>query len=99
MEEIAERKRIDLARFIYSLGILHIGEETAHVLAREVAGEVKKPTDLLKTIGNISVSGLMQFPDVGPKVAKSISDWFGVPGRGQGDDVCEEYSTYQKTEN
>ena len=79
LEEIAERKRIDLARFIYSLGILHIGEETAHVLAREVAGEVKKPTDLLKTIGNVSLSGLTQFPDVGPKVAKSISDWFENP--------------------
>ena len=76
LEEIGERKKIDLARFIYSLGILHIGEETAHVLSREIKGEVGKPTDLLKTLGNISESGLMKFPDVGPKVAQSINDWF-----------------------
>ena len=77
--EIEGRKNIDLARFIYSLGILHIGEETAHVLSREMKGEVRKPTDILKTLGNISESGLMKFPDVGPKVAKSISDWFESP--------------------
>ena len=76
LKEIEERRHIDLARFIYSLGILHIGEETAHVLSREVRGVIEKPTDLLKTLGNISESGLMQFPDVGPKVAKSISSWF-----------------------
>ena len=76
LEEIGERKKIDLARFIYSLGILHIGEETAHVLSREIKGEVGKPTDLLKTLGNIPESGLMKFPDVGPKVAQSINDWF-----------------------
>ncbi len=76
LQEIGGRKRIDLARFIYSLGILHIGEETAHILAREIAGKVSKPTDLLKTIGNISENELMMFQDIGPKVAKSIRDWF-----------------------
>ncbi|KKU19682.1 MAG: hypothetical protein A2119_01630 [Candidatus Colwellbacteria bacterium GWA2_46_10] len=79
LEEIGERKRIDLARFIYSLGILHIGEETAHVLSKEIKGEVRKPTDLLKTLGNVSESGLMQFPDIVPKVAKSVSDWLKNP--------------------
>lgn len=74
--EIEERKKIELARFLYSLGILHIGEETAHVLSKNMEGEVEKPTDLLKTLGRMSEEDLMKFPDVGPKVAGSISEWF-----------------------
>jgi len=75
-DEIRGRREIELARFIYSLGILHIGEETAHVLAREAVG-VSKPTDLLKTIGSISGNELMMLQDIGPKVAQSIREWFG----------------------
>ena len=32
--EIAEKKKVTLSRFIYALGILHVGEETAITLAR-----------------------------------------------------------------
>ncbi len=35
ISEIEVRKKISLPRFIYSLGILHIGEETAQLLAKE----------------------------------------------------------------
>ncbi|MCR4261075.1 MAG: NAD-dependent DNA ligase LigA [Candidatus Colwellbacteria bacterium] len=78
LEEIQTKKKIDLTRFIYSLGILHIGEETAHVVSRE-AGDIHKPSDILKTIGKLKEDDLMRFPDVGPKVAKSISNWFESP--------------------
>ncbi|MBI2406015.1 MAG: NAD-dependent DNA ligase LigA, partial [Candidatus Harrisonbacteria bacterium] len=37
VEEIALRKKISLAHFIYSLGILHVGEETARALASVIA--------------------------------------------------------------
>ena len=32
--EVAEKKKVTLARFLYALGILHVGEETAITLAR-----------------------------------------------------------------
>ncbi|HCX45267.1 TPA: NAD-dependent DNA ligase LigA, partial [Patescibacteria group bacterium] len=54
--------------FIYSLGIFNVGEETARMLAQEV-GEVDK-------ISKLSIEDLQQLPDIGPKVAQSISDWF-----------------------
>ena len=40
VEEIAQKKKLPLARFIYSLGILHVGEETALALARNARSPV-----------------------------------------------------------
>jgi len=35
IEAIDKSKKISLAKFIYALGILHVGEETADLLAKE----------------------------------------------------------------
>ena len=37
VNEVEERKKISLPRFIYSLGILHVGEETASLLAQAIS--------------------------------------------------------------
>ncbi|MEE8131731.1 MAG: NAD-dependent DNA ligase LigA, partial [Candidatus Paceibacterota bacterium] len=53
ISEIRSRKIVDLSRFIYSLGILHIGEETALVLAKEILNinhRASKPTQVLKIL-------------------------------------------------
>ena len=68
INEINQKKEVTLPRFIYSLGIFNVGEETARMLAQEV-GEVDK-------ISKLSIEDLQQLPDIGPKVAQSISDWF-----------------------
>ncbi len=75
--EIGERKKITLPRFIYSLGILHVGEETAHVLARELegAGKISSPLELTRAAKKLSLEDLQKIPDIGPKVAQSIHDW------------------------
>ncbi|MEK9180545.1 MAG: NAD-dependent DNA ligase LigA [Patescibacteria group bacterium] len=77
--EIEERKQISLPRFIYALGILHVGEETANALARQIANrksQIAKPTDILKIIQQLSLEELQKIPDIGPKVAESIHGWF-----------------------
>ena len=75
--EIESKKIISLARFIYSLGILHVGEETASVLAEEISYlRVQRPLEILKTFQDFSIERLQQIPDIGPKVAQSIYDWF-----------------------
>ena len=73
--EINARKKIDLARFIYSLGILHVGEETAQLLARQVIAKLKI-NDLINYFSKISIEDLQGINDIGPIVAKSIYDWF-----------------------
>jgi len=82
VSEIQSKKNIPLARFIYSLGILQVGEETAQLLARQVIAKFKNQISKIKIkeisdiIQKLSLGDLQKVPDVGPKVAQSIFDWF-----------------------
>ena len=57
-----------LSRVIFALGILHIGDETAQILARHF-GSVEK-------LANASREELLTIPAVGPKIADSIISFF-----------------------
>ncbi|MEK7193242.1 MAG: NAD-dependent DNA ligase LigA [Patescibacteria group bacterium] len=78
IEEIELKKSVPLPRFIYALGILHVGEETANLLARELMSgrRITKPRELLHCILAISKEHLEEVQDIGPKVAESIFTWF-----------------------
>lgn len=65
---IEESKKQPLWRIITALGIRHVGTTTAKVLAKEI-------THLLD-FKDWSIEQLMALPDVGPKVAQSIFDFF-----------------------
>ena len=68
VKSIHSRKKVPLARFIYALGIDHVGEETAVVLAKRFK--------TLNKIKEASLEELQGIEDVGPIVAQSIFDWF-----------------------
>ncbi len=76
INEIQSRRRISLARFLYGLGILHIGEETARVLARTMQKKELKPTAVYLHFHELTLEQLQTLPDIGPKVAQSVYDWF-----------------------
>jgi DNA ligase (NAD+) len=81
IKAIESRKKLELARFIYGLGIHHVGEETALLLARQVQSSKFKVqsntiTQLAEYFNKISLEDLEKLPDVGPIVAKSIYGWF-----------------------
>jgi len=65
---IENSKEINFANFIYALGIRHVGEETAIVLASHFSG-----LDELRRANREELENLM---DIGPEVAKSIVSWF-----------------------
>lgn len=81
---IAKSKEISLKRFLYGLGILHVGEETAQTLTGEVSAKVNPPAGgkklkvdkILKIFQNLTNEDLQKISDIGPKVARSIYDWF-----------------------
>ncbi|MBI4193109.1 MAG: NAD-dependent DNA ligase LigA [Candidatus Colwellbacteria bacterium] len=80
--EIAAKKKIECARFIFSLGVMHVGEETARLLADFATRRLEKagsaaPSEIGEIISSASVGELQAIPDVGPKVAESIVLWFG----------------------
>jgi DNA ligase (NAD+) len=68
IEGIEKAKNISLPRFIFSLSILHVGEETAEC----VAGKF----NTLEKIMKASVEDLRSVEGVGDVVANSIYDWF-----------------------
>lgn len=77
--EITEKKKTTLSRFLYALGIFHVGEETARTLTNEAAhshAHMKTPNEVFAFFKSLSKEKLMQMEDVGPKVAESIYLWF-----------------------
>ena len=79
---IQANKKISLARFLYALGIIHVGEETARLFAEQVPGRITNhesritPKNILKIFFDFSLADLQEIPGVGPKVAQSIYDYF-----------------------
>ncbi len=87
---IEESKNIELSKFIYSLGIRHVGEETAGLLADE-----------FKTISNFrnaTFPKLETVEGVGGVVAQSVVDWFGDKENSRELDELLQYLRIQKVE-
>lgn len=82
ISEVQESKKITLPRFIYSLGILHVGEETALLLSKEIAKSFEfrassfNISNFLNVVKSFSLEDLQKIRDIGPKVADSIFNWF-----------------------
>jgi DNA ligase (NAD+) len=68
---IEKSKQTTLARFVYGLGIRHVGETTAKDLARHFGA--------LDRLMDASIEQLLEAPDVGPVVAQSIRTFFEQP--------------------
>ncbi|MGL6077142.1 NAD-dependent DNA ligase LigA [Methyloversatilis discipulorum] len=68
---LEQSKRTTLGRFLFGLGIRHVGEATAKDLARHLGS--------MDRIMGASVEELAQVPDVGPVVAASIHTFFAQP--------------------
>jgi len=79
ISSIQKHKSIELHRFLYSLGILHVGEETAVLLAQEISKSpvaISNIRNLIKIMREVTLEKLQEIPDIGPKVAESIYNWF-----------------------
>lgn len=86
VELISARKNIELAHFIYALGIRHVGEETASTLAsdflktqRELKASLSEgvlPSTLSTYFRKQSLDYLSNLADIGEVVANSIYDYF-----------------------
>lgn len=65
---IASHKQVPLARFLYALGIVHVGEETARQLALHFYS--------LEKIMTASIEAINEVSDIGNVVSKSVYDYF-----------------------
>ena len=71
VDALEKSKRTTLPRFLFGLGIRHVGEATAKELARHFGQ--------LDRIMDASVEALSEVSDVGPVVAQSIHTFFEQP--------------------
>jgi DNA ligase (NAD+) len=68
LEQIERSKKRGLAHLIYALGIRYVGERTAELLAEHFGS--------LDRLAEASREELLEVPEVGPKVAESIVEFF-----------------------
>ena len=69
---IDQKKKISLERFIYSLGIRHIGQENAKLIARHL----KSSLNFLKLSENSNIDNLSYIDGIGPTQIQSIKNFF-----------------------
>jgi DNA ligase (NAD+) len=72
LAQIEASKTRDLPNLVYALGIRHVGDRTAGLLARHFGS--------LADLGKASVEELDDIPEIGLTVAESVRDWFDDSG-------------------
>jgi len=71
LQAIEASRTRPLSRLIYGLGIRHVGEHTAKLLAKRFAG--------LDQLAAAKLEQLLQIHEIGVKVAESLGEFFGSP--------------------
>jgi DNA ligase (NAD+) len=72
LDQIEASKTRDLPNLVYALGIRHVGDRTAGLLARHFGS--------LAALAKASVEELDDIPEIGLTVAESVHDWFADQG-------------------
>jgi DNA ligase (NAD+) len=72
LAQIEASKARDLPQLVFGLGIRHVGERTAAILARNFRS--------LERLGTATVEELDAVPEIGLTVAESVHDWFADEG-------------------
>ncbi|MDQ1558295.1 MAG: ligase [Pyrinomonadaceae bacterium] len=72
LAQIEASKERDLPQLVFGLGIRHVGERTAAILARQFR--------TLAGLGAATVEELDAVPEIGLTVAESVRDWFADEG-------------------
>lgn len=77
LEAINNSKIISLSKFLFSLGIRHVGEQTVYDIAQifQKNNIIKKPDDLSVAADKMTIDDWLAIRDIGSVSAKSIMDW------------------------
>lgn len=71
LDELENSKKLPLERVIYGLGIRMVGERTAQFLAEHFGS--------MEALESAGVEELQNVNEVGPRIAESIVEFFGIP--------------------
>jgi DNA ligase (NAD+) len=70
LAQVERSKAVELGRFIFALGIRFVGERVASILARHLRS--------IEAVASASPAELIAIPEIGPKLADSITFHFSV---------------------
>lgn len=85
IKSLEERKNVALSRFIYALGIRHVGEESAQALSDLIISlldkglenrDYLKPGEISKIIKSLKKEDIEKIEDFGPIVSSSVYNFF-----------------------
>ena len=78
IKAIANKKQVDLARFLFGLGIYHVGEETSLLLAKQLGAKNQELQirEFIDYFQNLKLEDLEKLPDIGSIIGQSIYNWF-----------------------
>ncbi len=87
IEAIEKSKGIEFPKFLYALGIRHVGEETAVLIMRNLdriiskiknqKSKIKNLEDIICLFPKITVEDWLKIKGIGEKSAESLVEWFG----------------------
>jgi len=81
VSEIKNKKEISLSRFLYALGIPHVGEETARIISETLIndglfrGAHTSPKVVFSALSTLSKEHLENIGSIGPKIADFVYVW------------------------
>ncbi len=78
ISSIKKSSTIDLYKFIFALGIAHVGEETAADIGKKLAAlkSIGSPEDLLEAAQKLKKDDWEKIAKIGPKVREAIFGYF-----------------------
>jgi len=78
IRELQAKKNILFPRFLFALGILHVGEEIARLISENISckGSTISVASFSETAKRLDTAFLENIDGVGPKVAQSFVAWF-----------------------
>ncbi len=80
---IEKARSVPLERFLFGLGIRHIGRETAEVLAKRLPWKKERdfvtPSDIAETLQSITKEELCAIDGIGDVVTTSLKEWIDDP--------------------
>jgi DNA ligase (NAD+) len=81
IESIENSKKIELSKFLFSLGIRFVGEGTAILISDNMHeildGKIKNLADIISAFSKTKKEDWIKIKGIGEKSAESMEEWFG----------------------
>ena len=81
VQAVEKSKKIEFPKFLFALGIRHVGEETAVLVIRNLRlaigmDKIKNLDDIIHYFPKIGAEDWMKIKGIGNKAAESLQNWF-----------------------